>query len=298
MKNTAYYISYDTTAYALVFHIHAKLAEEVRKLPEDNLLAESYREKFPECTFEPDCTKAFGLDNCSLQAGRDGEYLKLIFPLPKAVLLDSPCERCEGTGIRLGSKCFYCEGTGKQADEKNKERLLICHSIHILLRYLEMPIWNKQLDLDQHFLLVTAMGSDPGHKGIGGGVSEAFVAATRKLYDETCLMFPDAGHAGRQPDFVFDEAEEAMTDAWCHMHISSDRKDRAKIGNRAVLKPEGHIYIECPGVNGCSLYTSTSIPYFFDDGYPLSDHNVDGTVQQLTLLVGFAKACEEIVKHL
>lgn len=63
---------------------------------------------------------------------------------------------------------------------------------------------------------------------------------------------------------------------------------------RATIAPDGRFNLKCPG-NACEVSIYPDRLYGDNMGtrsVQFSCHNLDGAVQQITLLVGIAKLCE------
>jgi len=90
-----------------------------------------------------------------------------------------------------------------------------------------------------------------------------------------------------EPSFTLPEIEAVLRDAWETLWPSM-----AATEFRAFIRAPGDVFLGCPG-NATGLGPNQMAQYRdADEGYELECHNVDGPLQQLTLLAGLARLNE------
>ena len=294
-------MAYDEMTFALSLHIDPDLISRVQEIPEDCIFIEGLKARSQGWTFRYDFTERFGFDECGTVRAVDG-YTVIEFVLPEAKYSDDVCSECQGTGIKRISfedrPCYFCKGLGEELISTGTMRHAICLTTYALFWLLESALINGGRErYEQHAVYVSSVISQPGGMAFAGGVSVEFMAAITELYAELVSKPPESDRGTRAPSFEFDQAESAMVSAWLHMSLSDS--DRLVHEMRAELYENGRVYVECPGQNGCSVYTSSQgMPVYFSNGQNMDSHNVDSTMQQLALMIGFAKVYEEVVKKI
>ncbi len=152
-------------------------------------------------------------------------------------------------------------------------------TIHVLTNALSFPLvegeesnQTQQLDL----FTVCKMGEVYGH-ALGGHVSSSVTRFLRLIAEGT------------------EGVINAMREAW---RICAPTKSKFPHDFRGVITRDGRFMIACPG-NACDVAIYPDMVYGDIDEYGagLSCHNLDTSVQQLTLLSGLAKLCQLAREH-
>ncbi len=300
MKKEAYFLSYDTQTFTVSIHIHISLMDFLQKIEPDNRLTNYIQNQNPELSLETNFKKNFGFGNCSNNLGRIDDCIVYAFQIPTMEYSNNPCTWCRGKGYQYDDKqriCPSCKGTKNEKLNKGSERWAICLTLSTLFRYLEYALSDVRQSgneyAEQHVMLASNTEQRQGGMAIGGGISKDFFESCCKLYKDTLAKNLPEEPNKHPPIFIFEKAQEAMVHLWMHMNLTTE-DSRIRHYTKALLKERGHFYIECQGENSCCIYTSDSLSYFFDEGKPLCDHNIDSTMQQLTLLVGLIMVYTEV----
>lgn len=296
MKEPAYYVAYDASTYTLIVRIHETLADPLQDRIKQSVLIPHLQKKLPDIPFEPLITSGFGFAACSEYMPVRAGFVSLAFQIPKVAYTDMPCLDCKGTGHASFPNeempCYFCKGKKKEIEYGKEKRFAICQTLYLLFRHLEYALTPLRNTYGQHAVLVT-LADGHGHMGVGGGISRSLFNAGAILFGiwrSTCpLEYQDSWGVR------FAEAEACMARLWQRMNLTVN-ETVSRSENCALLHVDGHFYIQCPGENGCSLSTMRSGPsYYFEAGVSMGEHNVDNTIQQLTLLAGFAKVYETLM---
>lgn len=225
--------------------------------------------------FESDLDgKWFGFDRALEIVKRpSGEYREFIGKLPQVrIQARRKCFSCEGKGeYHGGEKCFSCDGTGKEYDLKWRRAEALAMSIGILLDPFE---YNEQeTHSEDHQLLTVYLFIVEGDAPIWGMIG-----------------IPLHHWVHQHPQYTeFTDCVDAMKQAYGRMMGESRVKSSSPFDFRARVYSSNnhHIAFDCPG-DACGVYGGPDDDPGDNKGYPLSSHNVDSAIQQLTLLAGLA----------
>lgn len=86
-----------------------------------------------------------------------------------------------------------------------------------------------------------------------------------------------------------DPVINAMHEAFNHMFYRTMERHPLNFG--ASVSNERWLHLHVPGNCSC-LDRDGSTVHYYPEGYPLSTHNVDGPLQQLSLLAGLGRLCD------
>jgi hypothetical protein len=295
VKPVGYFLSYRKENHELSIHIHEKLIAVFPSINPKNHLVERLSQ-FTKI-FEPDIAKNFGFDNCSANCGvRDG-YQIFSFLIPSDYeITEEVCEKCQGSGKDfLEHLCYECGGTQKKRISLYDKIFAISATLSLLFGYLEYVLDQDGLKIffDQEIILASTVVNQVSGMDLMGGVSSSFSEKCKHCYDLENTSGPEEKASGKR--VLSYKAEEAIGDLLDHFAGKElSRSDKYDI--RAEVNARGGFVVQCPGVNGCHIYTQSSgLPYFFEDGKSICDHNIDNGNQQLMLLVGFTVLYDEVV---
>lgn len=221
--------------------------------------------------------RVFGFNN-SHTVSENNDTVVLATSLPVIEKLDDePCRFCEGTGRRHYSEdiCFHCNGTKRKVEYDPADAIAISATHTLLFDLLRAVSPNIQLDIGTrqllHLQLCTSIGA---HGGSLGGV----------FSPELVGWLEEQGHRRHLP-----EVEYTVQAVWKYMHpISRATWDNDPVQFRTSIRDDGFLTIDCPG-DACGIHPETFPPYEEDMGYRFDCHNVDSSVQQLTLLCALGK---------
>jgi hypothetical protein len=280
LSSQAYYLTYESEPVpTIVFHIRGDMLEDLKRIPLDNWHVKKGLERLGDATtHQSSFEKDWGFSRKTVNRGWDGEFLVLAFPLqPFFSYSEYPCERCEGTGQELfdkGRKCSDCRGTGKDTVGSN-EQGKITESMSLLLKYIEISLLDNRdtgrFDAqDIHVVIVTHIAN---RKPIGGEINEW-------LFDQFETFRDKVGD--RCP-----EAKKVMSDVYAHLMV---HEEEGRKRHNDYCRAEMHRYgfhLEVP-MNATYLHVDDHGPNIFlpKGRTTMSDHNVDSSPDQMSLLAG------------
>ncbi len=280
--NFVYGLGYDEKTYSLVFTINEKLADYLnKKLHPQNLYLRYAQERLIAGDVEQDILKNFGFGNISKNRGVKDGLIELSFPVGLGVkILNEICTICDGTGMRGGYTCPFCHGTKKEI-ERNISLRTVLTSFYLLVKYLNIVMTQDETgpykDFGfQHIYFEIEVPDDGRTIGLGGNISDEFIEAIKNSEpDSKCIE---------------DAMYECMLAIEGYIQHPEWEVYKPRYEYRCKINDEGGFYLEVPGVNSCSFYTSNS----GIGENPLGCHNIDTPWQALLLIVGFGKLCSLI----
>ncbi len=221
----------------------------------------------------------FGINDSISLIERDEEWMTYQIKIPSVVHWSNfVCTRCEGTRKRQPEEhydedCYWCNGTGK---EKNLDYIQIsevCFSLSIFLRALEFPLDDKEIKTPykQLFTLSSISRAEAHGHSVGGYASPEFERFLESFSTspEVCVEFPTAVS-------VMKEVHERM---FC---------ESRKFTRFGCYTRGGQIVLDCPG-DACQIHTEGNRSVGSGRGEGITCHNLDNSMEQLTLLSGMAE---------
>jgi hypothetical protein len=196
---------------------------------------------------------------------------------------DETCEECNGTKERHGCDCHYCSATGRKSVIDWKEALALSASMVVFMELLESAheTLRDHTPNEQQILTLNLMVRLGQHGGsLYGRYSPHFIKFL-KSYGE---------------DVDFELAKKAMKRVnrymWQSRKPEDDHYDMFRM--RAWQNLPGNLILDVPG-DACGIHPSPFVHDIPDgEGDEFTCHNVDSSLQQLTLVTGLAAMCDMI----
>ncbi len=214
--------------------------------------------------------KRFGFNEKIQFFSHHGKFLDFVLKLPMVRnQSQETCEHCGGTGKNenFGSgECIRCDGTGKRVEYDWRKADLINVNLALLLFILDAPP-EKDTSSPQNQLATAQLGWSRGRHLVAGYLSLEAFQIMRNNGEEFSLV-----------------AKRAMVQA--HSIIMAKKEDHCNFGARI----DENFHLQCPG-DACGIYTTNGGDADNDSGYFALEyhcHNVDSSLQSLTLLAGLA----------
>lgn len=181
-----------------------------------------------------------------------------------------PCPECGGIKSKEQSfeRCFSCYGKGHTHSYDHSVSRAISASFTILTHFINWIPKERDTKSKQIQLITANLAVMDGQYPLSGECSKEFAQwlRSKKEYEE----FPDATKATRV--------------SWKRFFNQVDKLDRHRL--LAIALSDGRFLISCPG-DACEI-ASDSIYIRKDMGHEFNCHNMDSSMQQLTLLAGLA----------
>lgn len=233
-------------------------------------------------TYQPNLGKEyFGINDSIKLVHSDKEWLTYQVKLPQVKQFTGMvCPKCDGTGKRypedigVDEDCMYCRGTKKESILIFREIHRVCFSLQVLLDALFLNQLKTDIPTSEFQLFTISSLSNVGLHGhsVGGRMSPKAV-----LFLET---FSDS----YEKTVHISEIEQVMHQA--HKQIYGEVRDYDAYSFRCYTRG-GQIVFTCPG-NACEIHTDVNRKPLSGLGNEIVCHNLDSSIQQLTLLSGLA----------
>jgi len=229
--------------------------------------------KLPE--FKENFGRAIGYNGVFKFIKVTDSFAEFSAEIPKVkIQTKEKCHDCNGTGKRGepwdDDKCLFCEGTGLNYIMNWKGAQLVSASLTVLMSWLRYPKIDTTAKLPQLLTLQTITQCGPHGGSLSGEIS---------IYMKDIL----ASFLGK---VRFTEITDAMRSCYDQM---VGLREFHKWSFDAYIE-NGRFIINCPG-DACGLHPSD----WYErkgEGFEFSCHNVDSSIQQLTLIAGLAKLCD------
>jgi hypothetical protein len=243
---------------------------QANPLPADMPILKAMAKFLPPERFVGKFDDHFGYDGCFRYVSRNGDYTEFSVSLPQVSKTGKNCEMCKGTGQDeiLERECLYCQGQKVQTEYDWTEARAMSATFTVLTFLLRYP---EGITTSPHKQLLTIHTSTPEFGGsLGGEFSPHMVKWLSRFGSSVTLPI----------------MEEAMRTAWNHMMQPRTASLDHNQFRASIDGPNGWLNINCPG-HACGLN-----PHYSGiregQGYQFTDHNIDNTAQQLTLIAGLA----------
>lgn len=253
---------------AIIFRLHkdwVKIIQITDQAPIVGLFISDYGFK----KFESDFRNGFGFDGATKYLRDYNGFVELEIPIPVTKYSSKEvCEMCDGTGEDelLQRKCMFCGGKKFKTIYNPSPAQAISATLAILTMLLQFPEENTSAATFQLITLKTICQSGL-HGGSLGGEYSAQVSEWLVLQRSVRKVDSMVKAMKRTYEFML-SAEKLQTNNF-RANVDYDN---------------GWLNVSCPG-NACGLNPSTG-GVSLGKGYEYSCHNVDGPVQQLTLIAG------------
>ena len=253
---------------AITVRIHYESMAHLRSLPNDApIIRRLIADGRPKGLFVAPRTIGFG--NCLELESCDGDFHRYTANIPVLHSRGNPCEMCDFMKEE-DLPCRYCNDSGFQTVYDWSAAENLAASLYVLFLFLNNPKWETSCLLPQ--LLTARLNVKlKGDKGMGArGVSGEFSAKLVRWF-KTFEMAK------------FPNIEKVMRDVYARM---IGEKDYLAYEFKAVIHHDGAFHLSVPG-NACGIDPDGS-SRIEQEGYGYLPHNVDSTVQQLSILSGLA----------
>jgi hypothetical protein len=279
-----YELSWDSAKCSLVVRIHEKFLESVGKFCVNEETVQYVAQKYSFLKFSRELIGNIGFEDALLWRGKVGEFVEWVIPIPCIrTLLNRKCSNCQGSGQDDSGRgvCPACHGLGKDHVINNGRLSSIVATLEVLFSWLEI----FRIDTGSSRLQLMTINTvfDPGQYNglaIGGDFSPAMSQWLGRI--ETNQPLTVAIEAMRQVDEVMCGVSRGFSSNFHFQAMSQQRF--------------GGFYLQCPG-NSCVIHHE-GLSKKFSDGDIFTCHNVDSSVQQITLLVGLAALHDQARREL
>ncbi len=221
--------------------------------------------------------KTFGINDSIVLISKDDNWLTYRVKIP--VLLHKTgmvCKECVGTGKRQPQElyddiCFFCQGKKVEILRVHRELHRICYSLAVLFNALFRPTEvDTPSDEKQLFTLRSVCERDRSGHSVGGHVSP------------TLMNYLEGVCPSEEKLSYLVEISKVMKHVDRVMNKKSHKYDRFECYING-----GQIVFTCPG-DACEIHTERSKKIGDRRGEGITCHNLDTSLQQLTLLSGLA----------
>jgi hypothetical protein len=272
-----YELSFRKDKPAILLRIHKDFIAHDGPINETAPIVIGFMSHFKFKKFSGSLNGNFGFDDSFIFEGIKEDFAEFAVNIPAVKKYSGKkCEYCKGSGKDrlLDDECLRCEGTGKDWFCDWKLAFAISASFTTIFHWMEFPKKETSSLLPQ-LMTVFTITRDEMHGGsLGGEYSVELCNWMRSLY----LRDKDR--------YVVIEMTEAMTIAHKKMfgafRFGQERDIWAKIESS-----NGRLNVNCPG-DACGLHPADSFGPERERGYKFACHNVDNSMQQITLLAGLA----------
>jgi|SRR3989344_5624922 len=198
------------------------------------------------------------------------------------------CEICGGTGEEkeYGRFCFPCHGEGEKWLYDWHSAFAVSASFTAFFSVMEYCFCNfskniKQMEMEEpQYLTIESQTSKGAHGCSFHGIISKFLR--NRLAIATNLA-----------DGIFSrKIYESQVIKAMKITYQKMMKEKESLGWYDVSFSGGLIHLSCPG-DACGIDPNL----FYDDkeiGYRFSHHNIDNPAEQITLIAGLAKLCDDI----
>jgi len=268
-----YELSWREEIPAIVLRVHKDFIQATEQILSNNPdipfwdMMEKLRKDLGLSSFVFKFSENFGFDNAFQRIGEKYGFVEFLIRIPKIEqYTDETCPNCKGTGKNkdLGIECSFCNGKGKHLIFDWKSGYAVSASF-TAFSLLSRP-WSKKTSstLPQLLTIQTNIKAEIDGAPLGGIYSLAL-----------CNWLRMVGQTN------FPEVVEAMKNAYRQMY-SLNRLSGYYFG---ATNNDGWLVIDCPG-NACGIYPSDG--FTRGKGCEFTCHNLDTSVQQITLIAGLA----------
>jgi len=280
-----YELSWRSKKPAIILKVHRDFIASIKSVSEDAPIVKSLKEEFKFKRFIGSFEANFGFDNAFILVGEKENFVEFMIKIPKIKKwTNENCSNCKGSGkeIFVDSRrnCFNCEGTGKKHIVDWQPAYAISASFTVFTKLARFPKTETSARFPQLITVNTITGMDLHGGSLGGEYSIPFVKWLSSLFGNSIT-----------------EMVNAMKIAYNRM--LGLRKFHQFHFSASVDYEDGWLNVDCPG-DACGLNPVHNAGYDMKRGfgYEFNCHNVDTSVQQITLLAGLAALNDKARKEL
>jgi hypothetical protein len=276
-----YELSWSESEKSIFMYIHKDIKELLPEFPEKRKLEKIYHD-----SSYSDLVYAWRSDGIGFgeKIQLNGDFCKLRINLTRFISDKQTCAYCEGTGkdrIDKHRKCFYCDGKKKSRRLKRDSIAEVLDTLNMLFTHMRYLIPAETKASQSQLMLIetrTDRGSMHGYAMMG-----EFSTTIVSYFRSQIASLPTTNH-----QVTFPEIEKAVKSTY---DLLTDRNWDP--GNfRAWLREDGALIANCPG-NATGI---GPIHYFDKDDpvYQFCSHNMDTSLQQISILAGLAALHDEL----
>lgn len=280
-----YELSWRSKKPAIILKIHKDFISSIKPISEDNFMVKSLKEEFRFNRFIGSFEENFGFDNAFILVGEKENFVEFVVKIPKIKKwTNENCSNCKGSGKEMfvdsRRDCFHCEGTGKERIIDWHPAYAISASFSIFTTLARFPKVETSASFIQLIIVNTIIGMDLHGGSLGGEYSVPLVKWLSSLFGNSITEMVDAMKIAYNRMFGLREFHKF------NFRASVDYKD-------------GWLNVDCPG-DACGLNPVHNAGYNMERGlgYEFDCHNVDTSIQQITLLSGLAALNDKARKEL
>lgn len=277
-----YTLSWQPSPPAIRIGLHRNVISQAGVITSTSPVVENLQQRYKLGNFSNDFTHNFGFAQALKGKGWKGDWFTIEAALPTTLLGYTKCQSCQGTGKDMsevwGDFCRRCNGKGKLPDYSWEKVTATAASLSLLFEYLQWWYTQDSPELqtgkrDPQLLTVNIalQPGGPGSRPIWGTFNHELVQWLLKVGD---IELPTV--------------LTAMQQAYRRFMGALDKYDRHRFN--ANLE-RGNYLVACPG-SACGIHPSPHALSNITTAYEFTCHNVDTSIQQLTLLAGLAALCD------
>jgi len=270
-----YEISWQETPPALILKIHKEFIDSTEHDFTQAPIIKHFKSELNLPEFEDDFNKNIGFGGIFKYKGEKDNFIEFLIEVPQVKKYPgTKCKECGGTGWNeeRDMRCFYCEG-GKKWTMDWKDATKISATFTVLTSWLMYPQINTSCFYYQMMTVQTITQNNIHGGSLSGDCSIPFKIWCESKGRVELPEVIDAMKAAYRKMVGLREFSEYSINAW--------------IDN-------GKFILNCPG-DACGLHPS-DWHSCKEEGFEFSCHNVDSSIQQITLLAGLACLCDTIKK--
>lgn len=265
-----YELGWDKETKSLILRVHKDFIKEARVLSSNDLTIWSYKRDFNLLSFSPDFSgEYFGFDNAFRKREGIGEFIEYEIKIPN-LGTEVNCDYCSSTGINsFDETCQICNGSKKKISYDYKPAFAISASFTIFFKLAywgrNTKISSKQFQLFEIDTIIQKSSSCGNDSAVNGWFSERLTAWLRGLQDSS------------------------LADIILAMKIANSQMFNGKnsifenLQFDASVGKKGRLILKCPG-DASGIYPLSND--LGKDDYMFGSCNMDGSVQQITVLAG------------
>lgn len=277
-----YELSWQEKKPAIILRIHEDFIKDFKPTSESSVLVRHFMEEFKFTDFAGNLNSDFGFNKALKFVKEKNDFSEFLIELPVVRKKASKtCSLCNGSGESsfLEENCLSCNGSGKQDTYNWQPTDEISASLSMLLSKLKLFERKTSASFPQLLTVQTVTQRSQNGGALGGTYGVSLCKWLRSL----------------EVGIPLSEVVQAIKTAYSHMFAGLRGSDENNL--KAYLNTEaGSLIINCPG-NSCGLHPSD---WCIEEGqgYHFSSHNVDTSMQQLTLLSGLAALHDKARKEI
>jgi hypothetical protein len=267
-----YELSWRAVEPAIILRVHRDFIKNTGPIPDNQWMVADLKQKLGSTNFIGNFEGNFGFDDAFFRVGEIEEFTNFEVPIPLIRKERGVCRECKGSGKDEFGDCLRCMGEGKEYSFDWKSAYAISASFTAFSMWSRFPEKETSSLLPQ-LMTVQTITHEGSHGGsLDGEFSIPLCNWLKQLEERT------------KPESL----ETVVESMWsAHTQMFNRPKLYPKYHFRAYIHDGGRITLDCPG-DACGIYIPPEGTWREGRGREFSCHNVDGPMQQITLLAGLA----------